>query len=58
VHKNFWSVLLFSPAALASCLVSLAPVNAEIAKADLPELKWENGKNGFSKIVIVNRCFF
>lgn len=44
MHKYFWSVLLFSPAAFASCLVSLVVITAEIARADLPELKWESGK--------------
>jgi S-layer homology domain len=49
VHKHFWSVVLLSPAAFALCLVSLVGVTAEIARADLPELKWESGKDGFSK---------
>lgn len=49
MHKHFWSVLLLSPAAFASCLVSLVAVTAEIARADLPELKWENGKDEFSQ---------
>lgn len=47
--KYFWSVLLFSPAAFASCLVSLVVITAEIARADLPELKWESSKNVFSQ---------
>ncbi len=47
--KYFWSVLLVSPAAFASCLVSLVVTTAEIARADLPELKWESSKNVFSQ---------
>jgi hypothetical protein len=58
VHKYFWSVLLFSPVALASFLVGLAPVNTKIARADLPELKWDNGKNGFSQNINSKSLFF
>ena len=49
MHKHFWSVLLLSPATFASCLVSLVAVTTEIAKADLPELKWESGKDGLNQ---------
>ena len=49
MHKHFWSVLLLSPAAFASCLVSLVTVKTEIARADLPELKRESGKDGFNQ---------